>query len=39
MNRLLDDLNTKGDCRYGMGTLTWQVGSLHVYERHFDLIK
>lgn len=39
MNRLLDDLNAKGDCRYGMGTLTWQVGSLHVYERHFDLIK
>lgn len=39
MNRLLDDLNMKGDCRYGMGTLTWQVGSLHVYERHFDLIK
>ena len=39
MGRLLDDLNSKGDCRYGMGTLTWQVGSLHVYERHFDLIK
>ena len=39
MSRLLDDLNSKGDCRYGMGTLTWQVGSLHVYERHFDLIK
>ena len=38
MGRLLDDLNTKGDCRYGMGTLTWQVGSLHVYERHFHLI-
>jgi len=39
MNRLLDDLNSKGDNRYGMGTLTWQVGSLHVYARHFDLIK
>ena len=39
MGRLLDDLNSKGDCRYGMGTLTWQVGSLHIYERHFDLIK
>jgi thymidylate synthase len=39
MNRLLDDLNSKGDNRYGMGTLTWQVGSLHVYERHFNLIK
>lgn len=39
MNRLLDDLNSKGDLRYGMGSLTWQVGSLHVYERHFDLIK
>lgn len=38
MNRLLDDLNSKGDLRYGMGSLTWQVGSLHVYERHFDLI-
>jgi thymidylate synthase len=38
MSRLLDDLNTKGDCRYGMGTLTWQVGSLHVYSRHFSLI-
>lgn len=39
MGRLLDDLNSKGDNRYGMGSLTWQVGSLHVYERHFDLIK
>ena len=39
MGRLLDDLNSKGDNRYGMGTLTWQVGSLHVYERHFNLIQ
>ena len=38
MSRLLDDLNSKGDTQYGMGTITWQVGSLHVYERHFGLI-
>jgi thymidylate synthase len=22
-----------------VGTITWQVGSLHVYERHFNLVK
>ena len=24
---------------YGVGQIYWQVGSLHVYERHFDLLK
>lgn len=33
LNRLAADLGIN------TGTITWQVGSLHVYERHFSLIK
>ena len=32
LNRLADDLNVPA------GDIHWQVGSLHVYERHFDLV-
>ena len=24
---------------YGVGDIHWQVQNLHVYERHFDLVK
>ena len=27
------------DERVKLGDITWQVGSLHVYERHFDLVQ
>jgi thymidylate synthase len=27
------------DLDVGLGDIFWQVGSLHVYERHFDLVK
>ena len=37
--RLVADLNLKGDTSYTAGNLIWNVGSLHVYERHFDLVK
>lgn len=33
LSRLANDLNCK------TGTITWQVQNLHVYERHFHLIK
>lgn len=36
--RLLEDLNIKGDNQYEMGDIIWNVGSLHVYERHFKFI-
>jgi len=38
LNRLVADLNQKGDNKYLAGDIIWNVGSLHVYERHFNLI-
>jgi len=38
LNRLVLDLNQKGDNNYSAGDIIWNVGSLHVYERHFNLI-
>ena len=38
LNRLVVDLNQKGDSKYFAGDIIWNVGSLHVYERHFNLI-
>lgn len=38
LSRLVHDLNQKADKNYEMGNIIWNVGSLHVYERHFDLI-
>ena len=38
LNRLIVDLNQKGDNNYSAGDIIWNVGSLHVYERHFNLI-
>lgn len=37
-SRLLKDLNLKGENAYTAGDIIWNVGSLHVYQRHFDLI-
>lgn len=37
LEMLLKDLNDLG-MPYVMGNIVWQVGSLHVYERHFDLV-
>lgn len=37
LQNLLFDL-TQGNASISMGTITWQVGSLHVYSRHFNLI-
>jgi len=39
LDRLLEDLNKKADENYEKGNIIWNVGSLHVYERHFDLLK
>ena len=38
-NKLIDDLETDTYIRYEPGPIFWNVGSLHVYERHFDLVK
>lgn len=34
-DKLLDDIEKDIDIRYGAGPIYWNVGSLHVYERHF----
>ena len=43
MDRLVDDYNAlaylHGKEPIEKGMLTWQVMNLHVYERHFDLVK
>jgi thymidylate synthase len=36
--QVLQGINGKCGTVYGLGNLYWNVGSLHVYERHFDLI-
>lgn len=36
--QLLIGINNRLSSAYGMGSLLWNVGSLHVYERHFDLV-
>ena len=38
LDRLVKDLNDFGENTYSRGDITWQVGSLHVYERHFKFI-
>ena len=37
-NNLIDDLEKDTRKRYALGPIYWNVGSLHVYERHFNLI-
>jgi thymidylate synthase len=36
---VLDAVNRKCNTVYALGDLYWNVGSLHVYERHFDLVQ
>tara|TARA_B100000902_G_scaffold218363_1_gene207508 strand:- start:417 stop:662 length:246 start_codon:yes stop_codon:yes gene_type:complete len=38
LKKLVRDLNNLGENKYSIGDITWQVGSLHVYERHFKFI-
>ena len=38
LDRLVKDLNDFGENTYSAGDISWQVGSLHVYERHFKFI-
>lgn len=36
--QLLIGINNRTNSAYGIGSMLWNVGSLHVYERHFDLV-
>ena len=38
-NELLDAINRANNTVYAIGDLYWNVGSLHVYERHFELVQ
>lgn len=39
LDKLVADLNSGDETRgYEAGTIVWNVGSLHVYERHFYLV-
>lgn len=39
LQNLVADINVLGDADYTAGDIIWQVGSLHVYERHFKFVK
>ena len=39
LNKLKDDLNSMQDNLIEEGHIIWQVQNLHVYERHFHLVK
>lgn len=36
---LLTAINNRASTSYGLGRIMWNVGSLHVYDRHWHLIK
>lgn len=36
---VLQAINGRASTVYGLGDLHWNAGSLHVYERHFELVK
>ena len=38
LHRLVLDVNEKANTAYEVGDIIWNVGSLHIYERHFNLI-
>ena len=38
-DRLIDDLETDTSGVYSKGPIYWNVGSLHLYERHFEYVK
>ena len=39
LQNLVADINRLGESDYKVGDIIWQVGSLHVYERHFKFVK
>jgi len=39
LQNLVADINRLGEADYKVGDIAWQVGSLHVYERHFKFVK
>lgn len=39
LSRLVRDLKLRGLTNLKMGTITWQVGSLHIYPRHYPLLE
>jgi len=39
LKKMVEDLNALGENKYSIGDITWHVGSLHVYERHFKFIE
>tara|TARA_R110000772_G_scaffold130100_15_gene238381 strand:- start:2691 stop:3395 length:705 start_codon:yes stop_codon:yes gene_type:complete len=39
LDNLVLDLNSKSDMNVAIGSIYWNVASLHVYERHFDLVR
>lgn len=38
-NRLLKEYNRRAPVKIAPGHIQWNVGSLHIYERHFNLVK
>lgn len=38
LDKLVDDLNKRYAAKINKGKIYWNAGSLHVYERHFDLL-
>jgi thymidylate synthase len=39
LTKLVTDYNTLTESKLQVGDIHWNVGSLHVYERHFELVK
>lgn len=39
LDKMVDDLNDKSFDHVEAGNIYWQVQNLHVYEKHFDLVK
>ena len=39
LQNLVAHINLHAEANYKVGDITWQVGSLHVYERHFKFVK
>ena len=39
LDKLTSELNSNSDRNYSAGPIHWSVGSLHIYERHFNLVQ
>jgi thymidylate synthase len=39
LDKFVEDYNFETEQSITKGNLTWQVMNLHVYARHFDLVK